>query len=467
MEGGSSGSREAAIAAARARFDDGRFRDELARRVAVRSESQDGGNVAELDRYLVEIVQPDLEALGFACRLHANPAGHPGRFLVARRIEDAGLPTVLTYGHGDVIRGYDDQWAAGLAPWTLVERDGRWYGRGTADNKGQHLINTEALKAVLETRGRLGFNVVMLLEMGEESGSPGLADFAHSHGEELRADLLVASDGPRLEEATPTLFMGSRGVMNFDLVLDLRDSGHHSGNWGGLLANPGIVLAHALASITSASGQIRVIGWRPEAVPASISEAVASLGVGEGPDMPTIDAGWGEPGLAPGEKLLAWPSFEVLAFTCGNPGKPANAVPPKALAHCHLRFVPPLRPEQIVPALRAHLDERGFGAVGIEAREAMAATRMLPDHPLVRWAAASMQRTTDKRTAILPNLGGSLPNEVFAETLGLPTLWVPHSYAGCRQHAPDEHVLPELCREALAIMAGLWWDLGAGEAPLG
>ena len=459
-------SRVAAIAAAVGGFDDGRFRAELARRVAYRSESQDGGNAGELDRYLVEAMVPDLEALGFVCQLHANPAGHPGRFLVARRTEEAALPTVLTYGHGDVIRGYAEQWDEGLSPWELVERDGRWYGRGTADNKGQHLINVEALKAVLQARGRLGFNVVMLLEMGEESGSPGLAAFAREHGDALAADLLIASDGPRLEALTPTLFMGSRGVMNFDLILDLRDSGHHSGNWGGLLANPGIVLAHALASITSASGQIRVVGWRPPTIPASITAAVAPLRVGEGPDNPDVDPDWGEPCLSPGEKLLAWPSFEVLAFTCGNPGKPANAVPPRALAHCHLRFVPPIRPEQIVPALRAHLDERGFEAVRIEAREAMAATRMLPDHPLVRWAAASMQRTSGKETAILPNLGGSLPNEVFAETLGLPTLWVPHSYAGCRQHAPNEHVLPELCREVLAIMAGLWWDLGAGEVPL-
>ncbi|TVQ35096.1 MAG: M20 peptidase family dipeptidase [Geminicoccaceae bacterium] len=463
---GNEQSRAGAIADAVARFDDGRFRAELARRVGYRSESQDGGNREGLDRYLTEVMVPDLEALGFACTLHDNPTGHPGRFLIARRSEGADLPTVLTYGHGDVIRGYDEQWEPGLSPWQLVERAGRWYGRGTADNKGQHLINVEALKAVLATRGRLGCNLVMLLEMGEEAGSPGLAEFARRHAGALRADFLLASDGPRLEATRPTLFMGSRGVMNFDLVLELRDSGHHSGNWGGLLANPGLVLAHALASIVTKNGQIRVMGWRPRAVPAAIRAAVAPLGVGEGPDSPAIDPDWGEPGLSAGEKLFAWPSFEVLAFTCGNPGKPANAVPPKALAHCHLRFVPPLVPEQIVPALRAHLDERGFQAIRIEPKEAMAATRMLPDHPLVRWAAASIEATTGKAPAILPNLGGSLPNDVFAEILGLPTLWVPHSYAGCRQHAPNEHLLPELCREALAIMAGLWWDVGSGEVPL-
>jgi hypothetical protein len=60
---------------------------------------------------------------------------------------------------------------------------------------------------------------------------------------------------------------------------------------------------------------------------------------------------------------------------------------------------------------------------------------------------------------LLPNLGGSLPNDVFAETLGLPTLWVPHSYPACSQHAPDEHLLGSVARQALQIMAGLFWDL--------
>jgi hypothetical protein len=78
----------------------------------------------------------------------------------------------------------------------------------------------------------------------------------------------------------------------------------------------------------------------------------------------------------------------------------------------------------------------------------------------VRWAAASLERSTGKRPALLPNLGGSLPNDIFADQLGLPTLWVPHSYPACAQHAPNEHLLGSVAREGLAIMAGLYWDLG-------
>ena len=85
-----------------------------------------------------------------------------------------------------------------------------------------------------------------------------------------------------------------------------------------------------------------------------------------------------------------------------------------------------------------------------QARERdMAATRLDPDNPWVRWAAASIERTGGKKPAILPNLGGSLPNEVFADMLGLPTVWVPHSYAACSQHAPNEHMLAPVAREGL------------------
>ncbi len=93
------------------------------------------------------------------------------------------------------------------------------------------------------------------------------------------------------------------------------------------------------------------------------------------------------------------------------------------------------------------------------------ATRLDPDHPWVRWAAASIKQTTGKVPAILPNLGGSLPNDIFSKDLGLPTVWVPHSYASCSQHAPNEHMLAPLAREALTVMAGIYWDLGDTGVP--
>src|SRR5690606_31816010 len=123
------------------------------------------------------------------------------------------------------------------------EIDDRWYGRGIADNKGQHAVNITALRAVIETRGSLGFNAKFLIEMGEEMGSPGLRGLCAENRELLRADILIGSDGPRLSAERPTIFLGSRGGVLIDLTINAREGSHHSGNWGGLLADPAIQLA--------------------------------------------------------------------------------------------------------------------------------------------------------------------------------------------------------------------------------
>ena len=453
--------RRAAIAHAEQYFDSRAFHADLARRVAIATESQNPDRGAELTAYLADELTPALTAMGFACTVYPSPVGK-SPFLIASRIEDAALPTVMSYGHGDVIRGLEPQWRAGLNPWRLHEEGDRLYGRGTADNKGQHTINLGALQSVLAVRGKLGFNVKLLIETGEEIGSPGLNDFCAAHKSELKADVFIASDGPRLKPERPTIFLGSRGVMNFDLTVDLRPGAHHSGNWGGLIADPGVILSHAVAAITDARGAIRVPEWRPDGIPPAVREALKDCEPGGGEGAPDIDADWGEPGLTPAERVFGWSSFSVLAMKVGNPEFPVNAIAGKAWARCHLRFVVGVDPHDVVPALQRFMLREGFPQVAVTParEEAMHATRLDPDSRWVKWAVDSIARTTGGKPAILPNLGGSLPNEVFADTLGLPTIWIPHSYAACSQHAPNEHMLTHIAREGLAIMAGLFWDLG-------
>jgi len=457
--------REQAIARAESYFDAGDFKRDLARLVAFETESQTPDQGAELGRYLDEAARPLLEGVGFACEVWDNPDPRGGPLLFGERIEDPAVETVLTYGHGDVIRAQTDQWRDGLHPFRLVEEDGRLYGRGTADNKGQHLINLQALAAVLAERGSLGFNVKVLLEMSEETGSPGLAALCRSKRDRLAADVLIASDGPRLQPDTPTLFMGARGGVNFDLIVEKRAGAHHSGNWGGLLADPATILAHALASIVDARGAIQVPEWRPTSLTDEIRAALKGLPIAlDG--APEIDPDWGEPGLTPAERVFGWNSFAVLAMTSGVPDAPVNAISGTARAHCQLRYVVGTDPDDILPALRRHLDAHGFAGVEIRPadRAFFRATRLDPNHPWVRFVAGSVADTTGKRPHVLPNLGGSLPNDTFAEVLGLPTVWVPHSYRGCSQHAPNEHVVAATCRDALRLMTGLWWDVGARSA---
>lgn len=459
--------RSDAIAAAQSALDSGALVAELAQLVAIPTESQHPRGAPALMRYLEEAMRPRLEALGFACRIVANPVEGAGPFLIAERREGDEAPTVLTYGHGDAVMAQEDRWREGLSPWVLTEEGDRLYGRGTADNKGQHLVNITALEAVLTARGRLGFNVRMVIETGEEMGSPGLGALFRAEREALKADVLIASDGPRLTADRPTLFFGARGGVTMDLTVDLRHGAHHSGNWGGLLADPGLILAHALASVTDANGAIRIPEWRPDSLSNSVRAALADLEVEAPAEGPAIDPGWGEPGLTAAEKVFGWNSFCVLAYVCGEPERPVNAIQPRASARVQLRFVVGTDRDDVAPALRRWFDAHGFGMVEVRETERnhFTATRLDPDDPWARWAAASVERTTGRRPALLPNLGGSLPNEEFAHVLGMPTIWVPHSYAGCSQHAPDEHALKPILREGLGMMAGLWWDLGEPGVP--
>ena len=464
------------------------FFDRLAARVARRTESQADGNEAAERAYLAEEVVPELASLGFESVIHDNPESAEHPLLIATRTESPDLPTVLLYGHGDVQFAHDSQWAEGLDPWVLTRDGDRLYGRGSADNKGQHTVNSLALATVLEAldeagagdgdgadagagagdgagagagAAKLGYNVTILMETAEEAGSRGLRTFAAEHKGELDADLFLASDGPRIAAEVPTLFLGSRGALNFRLVAHDRDGDHHSGNWGGKLRNSATVIAAAVNALVDGNGVIRIPALRPEASPASVLEAVAKLPEVVEAGSPDVDPEWGEPGLTPAEKIFAFNVIEVLALEAGNPEQVVNAIPGKAQAHMQLRFVVGTDVSDFENRVRTYLEEQGIHGVDVVAEHCMPATRLDPSARVVAAAAESIKATTGIDAAIEPNLGGTIPNDVFAEVLGLPTVWVPHSYPGCNQHAPNEHALSSILDQGAQIMAGMFWDMSA------
>ena len=197
----------------------------------------------------------------------------------------------------------------------------------------------------------------------------------------------------------------------------------------------------------------------PATHPRRRARALATIEVGRDDDAPETDPDWGEPGLSLAERLFGWNTLEVLAYKTGNPDNPVGAIPGRAAATCNLRFVVGTDWRAASDILRAHLDAHGFGQVQVSPPR-HPATRLDPDDAWARWAAASLAATTGAAPAILPNLGGTVPNDAFSDVLGLPTIWVPHSYPACCQHGPDEHLLAPVARQAMAIMAGLFWDLG-------
>ncbi|WP_058545155.1 M20 family metallopeptidase [Pseudomonas fluorescens] len=456
--------RKNALEAAQRYYGNGSFIGDLSRRIAFATESQEFSQRPVLRRYLEDEIGVALAEIGFSYRLWENPIAEGPPFLFAERSEPGNSLTVLMYAHGDVVRGDRVNWTEGLDPWKALVKGDRIYGRGSADNKGQHTINIGSLAAVIGTRaGKLGFNIKLLMEMGEEVGSPGLADIVELKKQALRADLFIASDGPRLSSDKPTLSLGSRGYANFSLSVHSRAKSYHSGNWGGLLSNPAVILTNALASIVDSNGAIKVEKLLPPAIPQEVRDTLASIEIRATVDGPAIATGWGQPGLSTAEKLYAWNTFEILAIGCADAEAPVNAIPRSAIAHCHMRFVVGTAYQSIETILREHLDNHGFDGVEIHMADSSAATRLNPNDPWVDFAVASISRSVGRAPVVLPNIGGSIPNDMFAHSLGLPTLWIPHSYAACAQHAPDEHLLTDIVQEGLRIMAGLWWDLGTFE----
>src|SRR5882672_2361489 len=413
-----------AIDRAHQHLHSGEFLAELDRRVGYQTESQNPDRRGALRAYLDEELQPAFSQHDFTRRLVVSPTGK-GPYLVAKMRWNSSAPTVLMYGHGDVVDGMTGEWRDNLDPWRTTTVGNRVYGRGTADNKGQHSINLLALRAVREARGgRLGFNAKFIIETGEEIGSPDLRQVCEQLRDELKADLFLGSDGPRLSADRPTIFLGCRGGIRIHLDVNLRDGSHHSGNWGGVLANPATILASAIATLVDGKGRLLLDALKPPRISNQIRAALADVKI-----EPMSD-------------------------------EPANAIPGRAQAVLQLRFVVGTRADKVVDAITAHLRGNGFAMVEVKATQSFDASRTDFDSPWINWAAESIRQTTGKAPAVLPNFGGSLPNDVFSDALGLPTIWVPHSYPGCSQHAPDEHILLSVTEEALGIMAGLFWDLG-------
>ena len=449
--------KEKAVQHATQYFDKGYFKKDLAELISVKTESQN--NECNLENYYDQNIIPMLVKMGFKCKVMENPLSKANIILFAERIENADFSTILTYGHGDVVLGQDSCWDNGLSPYKLIEKDNRYYGRGTADNKGQHLINIKALNSLLSVQKKLGFNFKILFEMGEEIGSPGLKAFCQQNKELLKADVFIASDGPRISQKIPTIFTGSRGGINFDLSVNLRDNAHHSGNFGGILKDPSIILSHAIASITDARGQINIPEWLPTSLTPDIKEILAKL--------PLVDAGfdldpdWGQKELTMTERVFGWNSFSVLAMLSGEPEAPLNAISGHARSTCQLRFVVGTDVNKIIPALRNHLNSFGFEDVNIHESEMtpFPATRLEMNNSWLSLITKSLENSMGGKIDLLPNLGGSLPNDSFSEILELPTIWIPHSYAGCAQHSPNEHMSVPLARQALICMTALFADL--------
>jgi acetylornithine deacetylase/succinyl-diaminopimelate desuccinylase-like protein len=377
--------------------------------------------------------------------------------------------TVLVYGHYDV-QPPDPLESWVTPPFQPTLRDGRLYGRGTSDNKGQHLAQILGMEALRACRGELPCNVKVLLDGEEEVGSPNLPAFVERHREELGADLAVWSDGPVHFSGRWCVTFGVRGIVAFELRARGANRALHSGNWGGVAPNPLWALVHLLASMKDEHGRITVEGLhddvRPltqkeveviERLPVDQRQVMAGLGL-ERLDEPA------ERGFY--ERLMAWPTITINGLHGGYGGPGSQTIlPNEAIAKCDVRLVPDQRAEDVLAKLRAHVRRHAPGVELVVGGGQMEPSRTPVDSRFTEPIRDAMVTALGEEPLLVPSLGGSLPITVFTGLLGLPTFGVPFANIDQANHAPNENFEVERFFAGIKTAASVLAHLGAIPAP--
>ncbi|KAA2254056.1 M20 family dipeptidase [Solihabitans fulvus] len=422
---------------------------ELADWITQPSVSRTGEGMTEAARHGVAL----LERSGLAAEV-VETAGWP--VLIGTDPGPPGAPHVLIYGH------YDVQPPGPLTEWTSPPfrpevRDGRMYGRGTGDNKGQHLAQLLGLRALRELTGGLPCRVTVLLDGEEEIGSPHLAEAVRARIAPERPDLALWSDGPVHESGRACVVLGVRGVLAFELRATGSHIPLHSGNWGGVAPNPAWQLVQLLATMRDAEGRVLVDGFADSVTPLSPGElrALADLPV----DVPTVLADIGAPGLEPPASAgyyqrLTSPTFTINSLTCEDAGEHRTVIPNVAIARCDIRLVGGQRTEDVADALRAHIARHAPG-VEFTTGAAMQPSRTLPETAYTEAVLAGANAGLGEPPLLVPALGGSLPIASFTEQLGVPCYGVPLANVDEANHAPDENLELSWFRRGIVAAAAI------------
>jgi acetylornithine deacetylase/succinyl-diaminopimelate desuccinylase-like protein len=419
----------------------GEFLDTLKEFLRRPSISYTGEGIVECAEYL----SGWLGSWGVGARVVPS-MGHP--VVMGALTPESAPRRVLIYGHYDVkLTGDLADWDS--PPFEPAERAGAIYGRGAADNKGQLLANALAVR-VLHEMGRLPVGVVFLFEGEEEVGSKSLRPFVEEHSEELRADLLYASDGPRHLSGRPTVHLGFRGNLKLRLTVRNEIGTHvHSGNFGEIIRNPAWDLVHLLHSMKTAGGEVRVPGFYDDVLPPNELERSALDAIPKVDEEVQrtlgIEAFYGPKNISMDEKLMFRPTMTINGFDCGME---STIIPGQATVYIDVRLVKDMTPAETFEKIQRHIEAQGIPGVELTEYSHYPPTRTPIDHPFVNtvfgaFRAMHAEGFLDAPPIIQPNLGGSLGNDIFTDTLGLPAVWVPYAQPNNGQHGPNENILAD------------------------
>lgn len=384
-----------------------------------------------------------------------------GLFLFVLCYEDDVLLIVLIYGYGDVVCGYDVQWCMLLLLWMFMVDGDCWYGCGSVDNKGQYMINLIVLVSVFDVCGGwFGFNVKLLIEMGEEIGLLGFDVLCCQECDVFVVDVLIVFDGLCIVVVCLMVFFGLCGLVNFMLSLCVCDGVYYFGNWGGLLCNLVIVFVYVFVSFVDVCGVICVVGLCLLLILVVVCDVFVDFVVGGGFGDLVFDVDWGEFGLFVVECVFGWNMFEIFVFKVGNLEYFVNVILFVVYVYCQLCFVVGIDWQVLYVYLCVYFDVYGFVDVEIDVECGVLVICVLLDDLWVCWVVVLFVCMIGKKFVILLNLGGMLLNDVFVDMFGLLMLWVLYLYLVCLQYVFDEYLFVSVVSEGLQMMVGFFWDFG-------
>ena len=425
-------------------------REELTELVAMRSVADPRQFPAEECERAADWVREKFDEIGFTDAHLEETADGSMAVVGSRPCGDPDAPTVLLYAHYDVQPPLDDA-AWQTPPFELTEVDGRWYGRGTADCKGNIVMHLAALRAL---GGDVPVNLKLVVEGSEEQGTGGLEAFVPTHADLLAADTILVCDTGNAAVGHPAATVSLRGMVNVVVTMDALATELHSGMFGGAAPDALAALVATLATLRDVQGNTTVTGldntrswsgapYPPEqfAEDAGLVEGASLLGDGTVSDM-----------------LWSRPALTILGIDCPPVVGSTAAISPRAAARLNLRIPPGMPPQAAERALVDHLHAAApWGVhVTVEVEATGSPFEAATDGPAYRAMADAMQEAYGRPMARLGQ-GGSIPLcNVFAETYPAAELIL----MGVEEptaliHAPNESVDPTEI-SAMALTAALF-----------
>jgi acetylornithine deacetylase/succinyl-diaminopimelate desuccinylase-like protein len=434
---------------------------EFARIPSVSCQPEHAGDM----RNAAEWVAERLRGLGATDVEVVETALHP---IVYGRIHEAeGAPTALVYCHYDV-QPVDPVELWETAPWEPFLRDGRFVGRGVADDKGQLVMHLSALEAMRAAGRTPAVNLTFVFEGEEEFGSESLYTWIDTNRDKLAADYAIIRDTGFFEGNLPAITVGLRGIMYAQIDVELAPVDLHSGMYGGTVQNPANALATIIAALKGPDGRIRIPGFYDDVEPLSEGdrESLAALPFDEDAYREAIPVTQlvGESGWTILENKGSRPTLDVNGMWSGFTGEGAKTIIP-AHAHAKLscRLVAHQDPQKVFSALQRYVAD--IAPVGVTVTTTYLhggdPSHTHTDHPVTQ-AAARAIRAIYGVDPVYIREGGSIPvTAAFTSQLGLPVVLLGFAQPACNAHAPNEWLDLDNFERGTRVIVRLWDEIAA------